>query len=385
MIDKVYLQNIIENIRIRTNNVIAIILFHILLVSFGRGKRNSKNLLFINTGLLGDVLISTIIFNNEQELKKNYNKIYFLIDKKLNDLFESYNGDIKILKWQSKNYKYNLLYRLRFLGMIKKCEIGEVINISFTRRILDDELTLLTGAIKKTCFENNPIVLKLFSKYMDSFYDEIIEPVNGNNFYDLNNLLKKLGVSEPKEGTKVYTGHKKIKSIENTFLFSGGKKIISVAPFSSNPIKNWSLDNYFKLFELLITEFDSIILILGEKKDRKFLRSTQNLSNKIINAVGFTNLSQVASMISSSNLFIGNDSGLFHLAKAIKTRRIGVVGGGAYNITLPYGEQENEILIFKELECFGCRWKCKYDNAHCLNEVTVNKVFEVAKNMLTNA
>lgn len=385
MFGKLSIKGTIENLRIRTNNIIAISIFRILSIYFGRIKNDSKILLFINTRLLGDLIISSIIFNNEQELAKIYKKIYFLIDKKYSDLFKEYNGSIEIIKWNNKKYKYNLFYRLVFLNMIKKYKIGEVINVGFTRKIIEDEITLLTGAMKKRCFTNNPSTIKSFSRYMDSLYDEVIKPETGNNFNDLTSLLKQLGIVEPKTTSRVYLRKQNyLKSQNNLIVNKSKQKIISIAPFSSQPFREWKLDNYISLIKLLTMNNLAIIYLLGEKKDRKHIRDKRNSDLKIIDKVGLTNLAEVSAIISISDLFIGNDSGLFHLAKAIKIKRICIAGGGAFNISLPYSEQENEIILYKEMTCFGCLWNCIYNNPICLHEVTVDEVYRAAQKLMNN-
>lgn len=385
MIFRSNLLNITGNIKIRINNLIAIILFHFLKIFFDGTKHKTRNLLLINTGLLGDVIISTIIFSNETKLKNIYDEVFFLIEKKQSALFENYNGQIKILTWQEKKYKYNLFYRLVFLNMIKKYKIGEVINVGFTRKIIEDEITLLTGATKKRCFTNNPITIKSFSRYMDSLYDEVIKPETGNNFNDLTSLLKQLGIFEPKTTSRVYLRKQNyLKSQNNLIVNKSKQKIISIAPFSSQPFREWKLDNYISLIKLLTMNNLAIIYLLGEKKDRKHIRDKRNNDLKIIDKVGLTNLAEVSAIISISDLFIGNDSGLFHLAKAIKIKRICIAGGGAFNISLPYSEQENEIILYKEMTCFGCLWKCIYNYPICLHEVTVDEVYRAAQKLMNN-
>ena len=61
------------------------------------------------------------------------------------------------------------------------------------------------------------------------------------------------------------------------------------------------------------------IILLGSKDETHLGEFISIDENKIINLVGKTNIRQAAALIARSNLFIGNDSGLMHIAAAVST------------------------------------------------------------------
>lgn len=372
--------DILERTRIRFNNIFALFLFNILELFYYRNKNsNDRTILFINTGLLGDVLISTIIFANEKSLKNIYQEIYFLLDNKFEEIFKDYSGKINIIYWKQEKYKYNLFYRIKFLNKLNHLNINESINITFARRIIDDEISLLNGAREKICFKNNPKIIKSFSKYFDSFYNLVLQPQNGNHFNDLIDLLKKSGISNPEIGTKIFIREILPNVINNDDKDYIKGKIFSLAPFSSRTIKDWEWEKYVELIGLLVNEYNPTIFILGDKNRPDYLEKVSQLESKVINTIGLTTLSEVSYLISVSDMFIGNDSGLFHLAKAYNKNRICIVGGGALNITLPYYNNDKEILMYKEMECFKCHWRCKYNYSYCIQDVTAVEVMKSVK------
>jgi ADP-heptose:LPS heptosyltransferase len=377
MVNKKKLYGILELLRIRINNLLAFSLFVFLKQFFGKKNSKSKNILFINTGLLGDIVISTVILKNDAKLKKVFSTVYLLFDKRFSELFKDFDGQITILYVNLNKYRLNLFYRISFLVKLQKLNLESSINISFSRRTLDDEITLLNGSHFCLGFDNAPKIPKLFSNYIDSNYTKIIKPFTGNHYVDILYLLEKLGVNSPNPETLDFQLNK-IPSEVTRFLDTK-KRIICLAPVTSQAIKNWSSNNFVELANKIIEKFNVVIIILNEKQNHYFLK--QN-NSQIIDLTGRTSLEEAASIISISDLFIGLDSGLFHLAKANKIPRIGMIGGGAVNIVFPYGDSEKEILLFKEMDCFGCHWKCIYDNAHCLQEITVANVFDSIKLIL---
>ena len=77
-----------------------------------------------------------------------------------------------------------------------------------------------------------------------------------------------------------------------------------------------------------------------------------------------------------SLIFIGNDSGFTHIAKALRKKFIGIIGGASYGIYFPYNLTSNEILLFYPLDCFGCKWNCIFDKPYCHHNITVENVLE---------
>lgn len=380
MVNKKKLNWILELLRIRINNLLAISLFFCLKQFFNKKNNKENNILFINTGLLGDVVISTVILKNEVQLKNLYSNVYLLFDKKYDELFENFDSKINILFVDLIKYRTNLLYRIDFLNQLRKLNLEKSINISFNRRTIDDEITLLNGSNVCLGFDNAPKTPKLFSNYIDSHYTQILKPFTGNHHLDILRLLEELGVKSP--STETLLGEPEVFSTKLKKLLHSDRKIISIAPFASNQIKNWDIRNYSILIDSLIKYFNFQIVVLGDKNCYEINKSNDNV--RLINLAGKTTLAESYSIISKSSLFIGNDSGLFHLAKSKNIPRIGLIGGGAYNIVYPYGSDEKEILFFKKMDCFGCHWKCIYDQAHCLQEISVANVFDSVKLILAD-
>ena len=368
---------ILEKIKIRINNLFAIITFVCLKQFFRKKKSTSNRVLFINTGLLGDVIISSLILKNEAKLNNVSSTIYILFDKRFAGLFKEYNGNINLLFLNSNKYRLNLFYRISFLRELRKLDLEKSINISFCRRTFDDEITLLSGSHNSIGFVNAPKIPKLFSDHIDSNYSEIIKPPTGNHYLDIVYLLERLGIKSPYHETLMLN----LKNIPSDFHknLKTNKKVISLAPQTSRSIKDWNYENFVELVGQIIEKFNAIVILLGDKKnDTYIIKSNSN----IIDLKGATTLEEAASIIAISDLFIGNDSGLFHLAKTNGIPRIGLIGGGAVNVVFPYGNTENEILLYKEMNCFGCHWKCIYEKAHCLQEVTVENVINSVRLLL---
>jgi len=128
------------------NNIISIIIYFLFRCIFSpkANSNSSKSLLFINLAQIGDILISTIIFENI-DLLSSYNQIHFLINDKYLDLFKSYSGPIRIIGLDEYKSKYSLLYRIETVKKLRKEKFLFCFNLTPDSTLRNDLLALFSG------------------------------------------------------------------------------------------------------------------------------------------------------------------------------------------------------------------------------------------------
>ena len=101
--------------------------------------------------------------------------------------------------------------------------------------------------------------------------------------------------------------------------------------------KIWDISNYIKLASILNELFDVIILV-GDKNDATLSKKfALGYKGKIVDCCGIYNLLETAAIIKKSNFFVGNDSGLGHIASAVKTKSFTIFGVGEPHRYSPWG------------------------------------------------
>ena len=92
------------------------------------------------------------------------------------------------------------------------------------------------------------------------------------------------------------------------------------------------------LAKSLKDSFGGIILV-GDQKDaalsKKFISEYKGI---VINCCGHYNLLETAAIIKKSNFFVGNDSGLGHIASAVGTKSFTIFGVGNPSRYKPWGK-----------------------------------------------
>ena len=101
--------------------------------------------------------------------------------------------------------------------------------------------------------------------------------------------------------------------------------------------KIWDISNYIELASTL-NEFFDVISLVGDKNDAILSKEfTLGYKGKIIDCCGNYNLLETAAIIKRSDFFVGNDSGLGHIASAVKTKSFTIFGVGEPHRYSPWG------------------------------------------------
>jgi ADP-heptose:LPS heptosyltransferase len=110
------------------------------------------------------------------------------------------------------------------------------------------------------------------------------------------------------------------------------------------------------------------ILVLGAGGDcLANQQSLQGFNGPAINLCGQTTLRQAAALIKRCRVAIGAETGLAHIACAVNTPNVVVLGGGHFGRFMPYAACTTAVAL--PLDCYGCDWNCRYTTTHCIQEV----------------
>jgi ADP-heptose:LPS heptosyltransferase len=138
--------------------------------------------------------------------------------------------------------------------------------------------------------------------------------------------------------------------------------------------RSWGLDNYRDL----CNSINDKIILLGTNNELSSLEFVR-AGRPNIKTITVLKLSQISAVLSKCLIFIGNDSGLTHLAHQLGRPMIAIIGGGKFGKFFPYKERDDALFLYNKLDCFGCNWKCIYDKKYCLTEIKVDQVMNSIK------
>ena len=328
-------------------------------------------MLFINTGTLGDVVISSLILEYDDRIT-GYEKIYFLVKEEFSGILDNYKGRVNIIKWKRKEYKLNIFARLKFLRYLHSLNLKTTYNLTSARGITCDELALLSGAGEKYCLNKNYLYLKkYFGQKTDRLYDEVLYDDVLNEYEKYINLIKILTGNKDvyvlKNHSKTYPGDAEVPEIRE------GKYVV-VSPFAGDIKRSYGVNNFRTICTKLSDKFK--IVILGTEREKEISEGITGGIKNVINLTGKLHLKDLPAVIKNAEFYIGNDSGLTHIALRMNTPLVAIIGGGNYGRYLPYMESAQRKYLFHQMECFGCQWKCIYKERHCITDLEIETVID---------
>lgn len=166
------------------------------------------------------------------------------------------------------------------------------------------------------------------------------------------------------------------------------KKGIVVHPFSSLKRKRWKNARWTEvIYKVLKDHPEQIITIVGSKDDKEdaqeILNSPiiQKYTNKIIDVTGQKSFPEVLELLEKSELFIGHDSVIGHLATIAKTQTLTISLGSVRPAeTSPY--QSNAYIIAPKTKCFPCKPTTSCANFTCHTDINYLIVSECINQLL---
>ena len=170
-------------------------------------------------------------------------------------------------------------------------------------------------------------------------------------------------------------------SILDEYLGDYEKITIVLQPFASTSIKSWSLENYINICGWLSSTYNCQILVLGVESDIEddSLFSELLRIKSVISLVGKTSLNEAVLLISSANLFIGNDTGLTHISAHLNIPTIAIMSG-CENIRLFAPRKPSVDLVYYNTACSPCHLNrlvlCREGHI-CLKNISVDTMKKI--------
>jgi ADP-heptose:LPS heptosyltransferase len=127
-------------------------------------------------------------------------------------------------------------------------------------------------------------------------------------------------------------------------LFPTGCKLLAVCPSASLPYKTWPGQRFGELVKRLVSPDGAMagaaVAIFGGPGDEE---AAEPIREAVADAgvsdfTGQLSLPETAAYLARVRLFIGNDSGVMHIAAAVRTPTLGLFGPSDERLYGPYGE-----------------------------------------------
>jgi ADP-heptose:LPS heptosyltransferase len=163
--------------------------------------------------------------------------------------------------------------------------------------------------------------------------------------------------------------------------------VICVAPGAIEAKRKWPMHRFEQVIRWSVGELNARVIVIGDKKDQhetaqlSKIKLPKESSQGIVNLSGKCTLRQSAAILAHCDLFIGNDSGPMHVARAMRIPVIEISGHpgtgdpGHVNSPVRYGPRDIPHRILQpQAARQPCRNFCGAESPHCILDIDVPAV-----------
>ena len=168
---------------------------------------------------------------------------------------------------------------------------------------------------------------------------------------------------------------------------SGGGRLIVCCPGSNMPSKIWPTDRYSQVIRSILMRYPNTkILLIGSNRDISIglsIEQTVGVAG-LVNLIGKTTIEEVAFIISSCHLYLGNDTGPMHIAAILGKPSLAIFSARD-QVGKWYPPGVNSIIKRQLVPCENCMLKhCNQSDHPCMNLTTTESVINDLQLMLDN-
>ncbi len=189
---------------------------------------------------------------------------------------------------------------------------------------------------------------------------EDLDSISKNQYSKIN--LHEEDISNPK--SKIQNPKSPIKK----------SKLALLHPVAAFDTKEWSVGNFASICDYLGANGFQIIAV-GAPHELGKIERLKALSNVPIRIFTDLTLPEITALAARADIFVGNDSGIAHIAGAVGCPSVVIFGSSNRDHWRPWTDAPHRI-VFEPFECQPCAgYRCeKFDSPRCIESVTVDHV-----------
>ncbi|HUR97193.1 MAG TPA: glycosyltransferase family 9 protein [Pyrinomonadaceae bacterium] len=188
--------------------------------------------------------------------------------------------------------------------------------------------------------------------------------------------------------SRLTVSEKALNSGEQKLMEQGGKHLdklgefVLMHPAAAFDTKEWAAENFARVAEFL-QSIGLTTIAIATPQERRVLDNLKAQSSAPIYAFDNFTLPEITALASRARLFVGNDSGIAHMAAATGTPSVVIFGSSNRHHWRPWTDAPNEV-VFEGFNCQPCPgFECKeFGEPRCIHNVTVESVTDAIGRVL---
>lgn len=331
-------------------------------------KTNPESILILRLSSIGDIVLSSFFI---RQVAKSFPdaKIDFVIKEQFSDMVK-YNPNLNYIYHVMPERGYAQLYQLRNELRDKQYDFIFDLHNNLRTRFL------LTGLSKSKKWKiSKDKILRAFLVWFKINKYKVIKPIPIRYL----ETGKKAGIKDDLEGLEIFWDNSIEVKINNKIPAISMKNYIALAPGAAHYTKKWPIENFMELVTMLCNKRDENIVILGGSTDIDDGKELE-LNSKVINLTGKLSLLESAIVIKNAKALISNDSGVMHMATAVKTPVLAIFGSTVEELGFFPFRSEHCVIENEGLKCRPCshvgKDYCPKGHFRCMLDIKSDFVYD---------
>lgn len=185
----------------------------------------------------------------------------------------------------------------------------------------------------------------------------------------------------------------KLNAAQNSRTHSGrfvdARGFALIHPAAAFETKRWAAENFARVIEHLQAAHDFASVIIAAPKERRIV-------DEVLNSVRAEfrprvvslnlNLPEVVALVARAKIFVGNDSGIAHIATAMRAPSVVIFGSSNVNHWRPWtpDDEKRAAIVREEMSCAPCPgYSCsQFDEPQCIRRVKVGSVISAIEELI---
>jgi heptosyltransferase-2 len=371
-----------------------------------RGVRHladAQGILVVRLDEIGDVVLTSPFL---RELRRNVPAawITLIVKPELRNLVElcPYINEVRTYDWRSSGRYWIGWRHWRAVQLARRHLWSHRFDFALLPRYDADYyhgtfLGYLSGAIRRVGYTENSSREKAeWNRRYDILLSQVLQPGDVKHEVEIClDVLRHLGSIVQDDRLEVWTSpqdEKRARQILQQTDFRDDSPIVAFGLGAGAPYRQWPVENFIECGRWLAQEHSARILLVGGRCEQPLAGKLKaELKSQVIDACGQTSLRETAALLGLATLYVGNDTGVMHLAAA---QGVPVVEISCYPATAPVSHANSPVrfgpwkvpavILQPAAPRQPCQGACQSQGAHCILDVSVLQVQEAMSRLLSS-
>ena len=203
-------------------------------------------------------------------------------------------------------------------------------------------------------------------------------------------LLEPVGITDAPSAPTISVTQEDMNTAAEFFEscgIGGNDAVVGFGPGSKWFTKQWGVERYRKLAELITNETACKVVCFGGQDEKGLGKAICRApSNSVYSAAGSLSIRESAAALKKVSVVITNDNGLMHIAAAAGTPVVAIFGPTVPEFGFaPWGD--NHTIIARDLYCRPCSIhgtkSCPEKHFRCMKEIESEEVYNAVKKYIS--